>query len=233
MKIQTQIKKVVIVFSIISTSFVFAQTKKERTVEAKAVSISMYNSTKNKEALEFYSEGSEKFKEQNYKAAIKLFEKAVEKDPKFVEAYDDMGVSYRKLGDLKNAIKNYDKSIELYPDGIMAHQNLGLIYSIQKEYKKAIEEYEKSQKINPEDPEGYYGTINIYLQLGEYKNAIKSATKTMEIYEATNNPYLSDAQYILGLSYYYDKDKKNAKTYLEMAKKSGVQVDAKILKEVQ
>ena len=227
-----QIKTLALVCVCLCSNVIVAQSKQERAVKTESVSISMYNSTKNKEALELYGEASEKHKAGNFKGAIKLYEKAVDKDPNFVEAYDDMALSYRKLGDLKNAIKYYERSIELYPDGTMAHMNLGVVYGIQKEYAKAITQYEKVQKINPEDPEGYYGLINIYLMLGETKNAIKSATKTLEIYEATNNQYLSEAQYLLGLSYYYDGDKKNAKTYLEQAKKSGLQIDPKIANEV-
>ena len=227
-----KITAVLIVSACFSSNLFFAQTKEERKVKTEGVSIDMYNSTQNKEALAFYTEASEKHKKQDYKGAIKLYEKAVDKDPKFVEAYDDMALSYRKLGDLKNAIKYYEKSIELYPNGNMAHMNLGVVYGIQKEYEKAIKQYEIVQKINPDDPEGYYGTVNIYLQLGEFKNAIKNATKTLEIYEATKNPYLSEAQYLLGASYYYDGDKKNAKTYLELAKKNGMQIDSKMANDL-
>ncbi|MDZ4664620.1 MAG: tetratricopeptide repeat protein [Bacteroidota bacterium] len=226
-------KTTILVCVIIFSQTIVAQSKKERAVESKSVAMDMYNSSQNTEALEFYSKGSEKLGAGDYKGAIKLFEKAIDKDPKFVEAYDDMGVSYRKLGDFKNAIKNYEKSIELYPNGAMAHQNLGMIYAIQKEFQKALNEYETSQKLKPEDPEGYYGTVNIYLQLGEYKKAINNAKKTLDIYEATKNPYIADAQYLLGMSYYYDKDNKNAKTFLELAKKGGAPVDPKVLKDVQ
>jgi tetratricopeptide (TPR) repeat protein len=230
---RSSFKTLALVGGFIFVQTAFAQSKKERTVETKSISIDMYNGSQNKEAMEFYRQAHDKYAAGDFKGSIKLYEKAVDKDPKFVEAYDDMGVAYRKLGDFKNAIKNYEKSIELYPNGIMAHQNLGVIYSIQKDYKKAIESYERSQKIDPENSEGYYGLINVYLNMGDYKNAIKNAQKTLEIYEATNNPYLVDAQYMLGLSYYYDNDKKNAKTYLEMAKKNGVNVDPKMLKDVQ
>lgn len=32
-----------------------------------------------------------------------VLEKAVKADPKFVEAYDNMGAAYRRSGDLENA----------------------------------------------------------------------------------------------------------------------------------
>lgn len=184
----------------------------------------MYNSTENKKALEYYEKGEEQSLKQEFKTAIKWYKKAVDEDPKFVEAYDNMGVAYRNLGDFDNAKKAYNKSIELYPEGKMAHQNIGLIYTIEKNYEKALEEYGKVQKIDSTDAEGYYGTIQIYINQKDYPKAIRSAAKTLEIYEATNNRFLSDAQYLLGVSYYLNGDKKNATIYLKQAKANGVAI---------
>jgi tetratricopeptide (TPR) repeat protein len=226
--------KTLVLVAGISLSFnSFAQTKAEKKVKAKGQNTGMYNGSESQEAMDFYTLGEQKHHAEDYKEAVKYYQKAIKADPKFVEAYDNIAVCYRRQGDFKNAIKNYQKSIELYPNGTMAHQNLGLIYGIQKEYDKAIAEYEAVQKIEPENAEGYYGTINIYLAKNEFKNAVKAATKTLEIYEATNDPFLPDAQYLLGLSYYYDNDNKNAKIYIEQAKKSGVNVPAKLLADLE
>lgn len=212
----------------------FSQTKKEKKVETIGIKSGMYKGSESKEATQYFDQASEKSIAKDYKGAIKLYEKALKEDPNFIEAYDNIGLSYRKLGDFKNAISNYKKSIELYPEGRMAHMNLGIVYNIQKEYDKAIAEYEIIQKNDPEDPEGYYGAISPYLMKGDFKSAIKTATKTVELYEATNSEYLSQAQYLLGISYYYDKDKVNAKTYIEQAKKNGFNnVPQDILKELE
>ena len=210
----------------------YSQTKKEKKVETKSISTDMYGSTENKEAKEYYDKAFGYGEIKDYKNAIKWYEKAVKADPKFVEAYDNMGAAYRRSGDLENAKKCYNKSIELYPQGNMAHQNLGIVYWIEKKNDKAIEQYAIMQKNDSTDAEGFYGPIQIYFALKDYKNAVKSAHKTLEIYEATNSPYVGDAQYMLGISYYYDGDNKNAKTYLAQAKKSGAPVPESILKEL-
>ena len=202
----------------------FAQTKTEKKVKATDIEVGMYEGTKSKEAHNYYAAAVDKEKAGDYKGAAKLYEKSIKEDPKFVEAYDNCAVCYRRLGDFKNAIEYYKKSIELYPQGKMAHQNLGLVYGIQKKYDESIAEYQEVQKIDSMDPEGYYGTIQVYINKGDYKSAVKSATKTMEIYQATNSPYLGEGQYLLGVSYFYDGDKENAKTYLQLAKKSGMKI---------
>lgn len=209
----------------------FCQTKAERTAKTVGLKADMYNGTKSEEADKYFNMAVSRKDQTDYKEGIKLYKKAIKADPNFVEAYDNMALCYRKIGDFKNAIENYKKSIELYPDGHMAHMNLGIIYIIQKEFNKALDEYAILQKINPDDPEGYYGTINIYLQLKDYDSAIKNALKTIEIYEATNSEYLNQAQFLLGTSYYYNKDKENAKIYFKLAKKGGFPLPKEIIEE--
>ena len=233
MKNLFNLKNLVIIVFLFSAIVSFCQSKKERKVETVGLTTGMYNSSESKEALKFYEEAADKEKADDLNGAIKLYKKALKEDPNFVEAYDNIGVCYRRIGDLKNAIANYNKSIELYPKGTMAHMNLGVIYGIQKEYDKAIAEYEILQKIEPDDPEGYYGTITPYLMKTDYKSAITNATKTLEIYEATNSQYLSDAKYFLGISYYYDNDYPKAKIYIEQAKKEGVKIPAKVLQDLE
>lgn len=212
----------------------YSQTKKEKKVKLESMDTDIYNYTESKEAREYYSKGFDFSKKEDFKNAVKWYKKSIEADSKFVEAYDNMGAAYRRLGDLENAKKCYFKSIELYPQGNMAHQNLGVVYGIEKKYDKALEQYEIMQKNDSTDAEGYYGTLNILLfNMKDYKAARKNATKTLEIYEATNSPYLSEAQYLLGLSYYYDNDNKNAKIYLEQAKKSGMKISDKILNDLE
>lgn len=229
-----QLKTTLIAFTLI---FLFAlnvsaQTKEEKKMKTKSLTTDMYDGTQSKEAKEFYDKGYECGEQQDYKGAIKWYKKAVKADDKFVEAYDNMGAAYRKLGDLENAKENYLKSMEIYPGGNMSHMNLGIVYFIEKKYDKALEQYMIMQKNDSTDAEGYYGTIQIYFALNDFKSAAKSAAKTLEIYEAVNSPYLSDAQYLLGLSYYYDGDKKNAKIYFEQAKKSGVKLPAELAKDL-
>lgn len=211
----------------------YSQTKQEKKVQATGIDMDMYDGSQSEEANKYYDQAMEKHKNEDYNGAIKLYKKTLDEDPNFVEAYDNIAVCYRRLGDFKNAKANYMKSIELYPQGIMAHQNLGFIYGIEKKYDEAIAEYEEVQKIDPDEPEGYYGTISIYQNKGDYKSAVKAATKTLELYEATNSQFIPEAQYLLGLSYYYDGDNVKAKPYLELAKKGGIAVPDEIMKKVK
>lgn len=63
--------------------------------------------------------------EQGYlDSAIFYFSKAIEIDPEYFQAYNNLGLAYEKSGDKKNAKKNYSKAIEIYPDFQLAKDNL-------------------------------------------------------------------------------------------------------------
>lgn len=233
MKNLFKLKNLILIAFLVATLNLYSQSKEEKKAKLIDTEVGMYSGTKSKKAQSLYYQAIDLVKAQNYKGALKVFKKALKEDPKFVEVYDNMGVCYRRLGDFKNAIAYYNKSLKLYPQGTMAHTNLGVIYGIQKEYKKAIAEYEIVQEINPEDPEGYYGTINNYMMLNDFESAIQNSKKAMEIYEATDSKHIVEAQYLLGLSYYYNGDKKEAKIYLELAKKGGIKIHQQFVEELE
>ena len=217
------------IFSIGISNSVVAQTKKEKKAETTFMTTGMYDGSKSEIATKYYQEGADKSINKDFKGAIKLYKKAIKEDPNFVEAYDNAGLCYRRLGDFKNAKKYYKKSIELYPEGNMAHMNLGVVYNIEKNYTAAIAEYKEIQKYSPNDPEGYYGTIQPYLYLNQADKAVESATKALELYQAMNSPHTTEAMYLLGMSYYYNDEDENAKIYLKQAQDAGIKLPADLV----
>lgn len=82
-----------------------------------------------------------KFIQQTYKRAVVEFEKAIEQDSKFYQAYSSLGYVRRKTGDLQAALKAYDQALKLnptYPEAIEyraeAYFELGRIEEAQKAY---------------------------------------------------------------------------------------------------
>ena len=50
-----------------------------------------------------------------YDSAIRDYTKAIELDPKFVDAYNNRGLSYDNKKEYDSAIRDYTKAIELDP----------------------------------------------------------------------------------------------------------------------
>ena len=68
----------------------------------------------------YASQGDDLYKKGNKEGAIKDYSKAIELNPKFVDAYWCRGVVRHELGDKEGAVKDYSQVIELNPKFIDA-----------------------------------------------------------------------------------------------------------------
>ena len=80
-----------------------------------------------------YSTGYEAFRGEDYKAAIKDFERAFSYDPSNGEALFNLGNAYNKSGNTKMAIEIYEQVMELFPDTDKARKSENYIKEIRGE----------------------------------------------------------------------------------------------------
>jgi type IV pilus assembly protein PilF len=65
-----------------------------------------------------------------WREAIYRWEKAIEIDPTYSEAYNDLAVAYEHEGQLDKARRSYDKALELEPNNTQIRQNYELFKEI-------------------------------------------------------------------------------------------------------
>ena len=65
-----------------------------------------------------------------WREAIYRWEKAVELDPKYAAAFNDLAVAYEHEGQLEKARKAYEKALELDPNNSQIRQNYELFKEI-------------------------------------------------------------------------------------------------------
>ena len=65
-----------------------------------------------------------------WREAIYRWEKAVELDPKYAAAFNDLAVAYEHEGQLDKARQAYDKALELEPNNAQIRQNYELFKEI-------------------------------------------------------------------------------------------------------
>jgi type IV pilus assembly protein PilF len=65
-----------------------------------------------------------------WREAIYRWEKAVEVDPTYAEAYNDLAIGYEHEGQLDKARKAYEKALELAPNNSQIRQNYELFKEI-------------------------------------------------------------------------------------------------------
>lgn len=153
-----------------------------------------------------YDDGMEYINEGDIENAIIKFSKAVEIDPKFAFAWDNLGISYRKNQQYDKAIAAYLKSLEIYPEGRLPLLNIAIACNLNKQYDEAVKYYNRFIKIYSEDPEGYYGLGLILYTQNQEEAGLDHLIRAYTIYTAQNSPYRADAAKKIGYMY---KDLKN------------------------
>lgn len=169
------------------------------------------------EARQYFNEAVSLQDEGRLEEAVELYLQALELDPEFCDAMDNLGLAYRWLGELDQAIYYYEQSIAIYPENRTAHQNLGLAYRMQERWEDALAEYERLVELSPENPEGYFGMGQVYALMGNCRLAIPQMEEAERLYVEQDSPWVDDARLSLGFCHFEMGDYVEARDYLEQA----------------
>jgi tetratricopeptide (TPR) repeat protein len=179
--------------------------------------------SKNEEALKYYHKGVEASGKGDYKEAVKNFLKATKADPEFAFAWDNLGLSYRKLEKYDEAIEAYSKSLEIDPNGMMPLQNIAIVYQYKKEFDKAIKAYERLALLDKDNPEVFYGIGRIYaFELKDFEKGLENMCKAYNLYVAQKSPYRSDAEQVIQAVYSEMKKLGKEDRFYEILKQNNI-----------
>jgi tetratricopeptide (TPR) repeat protein len=127
----------------------------EREEATSAVSRAAFN--------EFQKAGDESQKGNTLKA-IEHLEKAVKEDPKFYEAFNNLGVQYQKLKKWDKAIGAYQQAIAVRNDSAKPHVNLGNLYLVLEQTELAIESFKQALAFDPNSVVAHLALGQIYFR---------------------------------------------------------------------
>lgn len=182
--------------------------------------------SKNDTALNFYQKAVDASKQENWKEAIQNYEQAVKIDPKFIYAWDNLGICYRRVGEYDKALNAYKQSLAADPKGKMPLQNIAITYVYKKEYQKAIDAYNDFDKVYPGDPEVYYGMGQVYFtHLKNNEKGLDNICKAYRLYSEQKSPYRSDAEKMIGYIYKIMKEEGKTDKFKEILKNNNIQFD--------
>ena len=144
----------------------------------------------------------------NYEQAFPDFNKAIEMEPDYAEAYRERGITYVNNGDLDQAISDLNKAIELFPDFAEAFHDRANVYSGKGDDDNAIFDLNQAIIIDPDYAEAFHDRGKVYSHKGEIDNAIADYNKAIEI-----DPYFSECYQSRAEAYFskgeYDKSWKD------------------------
>lgn len=172
-----------------------------------------------------YDDGLEYLDENDFDSAILKFRKAIEIDPNFAFAWDNLGVSYRKTNQYDEAIEAYKKSLEINPNGRLPLMNIAVTYNLNKEFEAAINYYNKFIDIYPDDPEGYYGLGLILYTNNQQEEGLDNLIHAYTIYTAQNSPYRADAAKKIGYMYNDLKNQDKMEVFNKVASKYNLKIE--------
>jgi S1-C subfamily serine protease len=102
----------------------------------------------------------------NYDNAVGYFENAVNRNPKRVDAWVQVGYCKVKQGKNEEAIKAYQQALQLQPDSADVHNRLGDAYYYAGRLAEAIESYTHAAGLAPGNAEVHYNLAWAYFESG-------------------------------------------------------------------
>jgi Tfp pilus assembly protein PilF len=141
----------------------------------------------------------------DYEKALPYFENAVKKDPRFADAYFQIGLCNGRLGRHTEAIQAFKQVIRIQPDYAEAHFNLGVTYADLGNHTEEIEAYKQAISIKPDLAEAHYNLGLAYVELRRHTEAIEAYKQAIRL-----QPDLAKAHYGLGLAYLIMGDRGSA-----------------------
>lgn len=118
--------------------------------------ISASNADVPKRAMEFYDRASKLAEAKDYKAAIKELKLAVAEYPKFVNAFNQIGVLHMQLNELEPADEAFKAALKIRPDAYEPLINRAVTLFRMTRFSDAESVLRKTLKINAESAVAYY-----------------------------------------------------------------------------
>lgn len=166
----------------------------------------------NPDAAKLYNEGNQKLKEGNYKAALQLYDQALNIQEDYRILYQ-RAITFRKLNELDKAYNDLTNVINLKPDFDLAYNALGILEYTRGNYQVSINNFLKALEVTKNSQLQSQLKKNLslaYIKLAdqsiknyEYDKAIEQLTQALK-YEPKN-----DAAYLALARSYVEKGSYN------------------------
>ena len=148
------------------------------------------------DVLIHFNSGVDLYHQRDYSKAIQAYQKVIELDPGYAEAYNNLGIIYQEAGDLDRALASYQKAIEINPKSEKALNNLGVLLYLKGRYEESIQAFQKALTLNANNIESHINLGILFKKQGQVDQAIESYHRALAI-----NPLHGEAHYNMGLLY--------------------------------
>jgi len=109
-----------------------------------ALSLNLYA----KNVYDYYSDGLDKYKVEDYKGALECFMKCIKMKPEFAKSYNEAGLSYAAMNNFDQAILMYKEALIADKDYAEAYYNRAVAYEMTKKPLMAEKDYAQAISLN-------------------------------------------------------------------------------------
>ena len=162
------------------------------------------NTGRNKraKAVQFFRDGLSFLSKDDCEKALPYFEKAVESDSNYAEAWAQNGFCNEKLGRHSEALEASKRAVNLRPSA-ESYFNIGLASFYLKNYKEAAEAYRQSIKLDPYNAaDAHFALGLVYRDWGKPDDEIQAYKQTIRLrpdytvaYERLGSRYLKSKKF--------------------------------------
>jgi tetratricopeptide (TPR) repeat protein len=145
---------------------------------------------------------------------VSIWRDAAAKSPNKARPHNNLGVSYRDVGQFAQAINEFEQALNVDPgfEPEKDHYNIAVCYLIQGENDKAAAELEEAIKIKPDFLGAHSNLGAAYMKLGKYEQAAAEFQQAIAL-----KPDFAEAHYNLGIIYQQLGQNEQAKAEFEEA----------------
>jgi Flp pilus assembly protein TadD len=94
---------------------------------------------------------------KDFPAAIEAYSRVVQLRANTPEAHSNLGVAFKKNGNLDKALESFNQALDLRRDYTEAWSNRGWVYIEQRKWLEARKDFEQALELNPKDEGALYG----------------------------------------------------------------------------
>jgi Flp pilus assembly protein TadD len=108
---------------------------------------------------------------RDFSAAIEAYRRVVELRPNSPQAHNNLGVAFKKNGDLDRAKESFSRALDLREDYAEAWSNRGWVYVEQGRWQEAREDFQQVLRLNSKDEGALYGLSRVLRKTRDYAGA--------------------------------------------------------------
>ena len=137
---------------------------------------------------------------------------AIVQEPRFMSAYNTLGVVYQKHGNLAEAKRSFDFILAREPANTGAMSNLSVVLHDQGNLTASAELARKLERMEPNPPFGYFKRGLAAMQNGDYRTA-----RDMFAHEVDRAAYYHEFHFWLALAYVGLGEREQARKHMQIA----------------